>query len=126
MYMFCDCYWCSLSLCGKVRAQLQRGPFNDLLDMKRVMEHDVRSGEWKYVGTSYSNAQYAVSELVPDSWWSTLGHTFINKQIKNWISGDRRLKTKFKCNSDIMYVEYHFVVYAVHFWCNLHIKIDHN
>ena len=95
-----------------VRAQLQRGPFNDLLDMERIISYtdsEEKKGNMKYHGTSYSNAQYAIAKLVPDTWWSVLGHTFINRQVDNWIAVNKKLHTRFKCNSDIMYVMCYFL-----------------
>ena len=79
--------------------QLQRRPFNDVLDMDRIIVYD----NMMYKRTSYSNAQYTLSKLIPDTWWSILGHTFISKQVDKWISENKKLKhMHFKCNADIM------------------------
>eukprot|EP01083_Nonionella_stella_P034077 93279_1 len=80
-----------------VRAQLTRGPFNDLVDMKRIVDED-----HKYRGNAYSNAQFALIQLIPDSMWSVLGHSFISKPVMRWIESNAKLPDKFKCNSDVM------------------------
>jgi len=90
-----------------IRYKLNRGPFNDLLDIARITDADGH-----YTGTSYSNAQYALSALVPDNWWSVLGHTYLDAEVREWIaSADGAIDLRgvqedgtpnVKCNSDVM------------------------
>ena len=90
-----------------IRYKLNRGPFNDLLDIKRIIDD-----EGHYKGTTYSNAQYALNKLVPEEYWSVLGHTFLDDEINAWIEHSDKILDLYavqhdgtpsiKCNSDVM------------------------
>ncbi len=67
-----------------IRFKEQRGPFNDLFDIKNIID---LTGN--YIGTSYSNAQYILSKLIDDKKWNILGHTFIFDETIAWISDKR-------------------------------------
>jgi len=78
----------------------QRGPFNDLFDIKSVV--DVSGA---YNGNVYSNAQYLLNKLIDDRQWSVLGHTFIVYETEQRICDKRNavhLQLGLKCNSDVM------------------------
>eukprot|EP01084_Bolivina_argentea_P259295 437478_1 len=80
-----------------------KGPFNDLMDIMGVMEVDEDTNEPYYVGTSYSNAQYAFSHLIDKTEWSLLGHTTVNEKIDKWIWNKKtKFQSNYGCNSDLM------------------------
>ena len=78
-----------------------------MLDIKRIVNE-----EGHYRGTTYSNAQYAFSQLVPENWWSVLGHVYLDKEVSEWIADKESTidldgvqgdgTPSVKCNSDVM------------------------
>ena len=82
-----------------VRLKSQKGPFNDVVDIKRIVNVD-----GFYKGTSYSDAQYTLSKLLDDRLWTARGKTFITDEMMNWIA-DKRNKIHLSplgCNNDLM------------------------
>jgi len=75
------------------------GPFNELFDIKRVVDAD-----GTYKGTTYSNAQYLLNKLMDDRKWSVLGHTSLSEELNLWIADKRNPihPAPLQCNSDIM------------------------
>jgi len=86
-----------------VRYRLIRGPFNDLLDLGRVVSPnlDDRSAA-QYVGSAYSDAQMAINQLSDD--WGVLGHALLTDEVLSWVQGEASLTSDdpIYCNSDVM------------------------
>jgi len=80
-----------------------KGPFNDIVDITRVTDNGMTVKESaKYIGSAYTDAQYAVHELSES--WSILSHSALTDDVVAWISNGESLEssTTMQCNNDIM------------------------
>jgi len=83
------------------RIVLTKGPFNDIMDLSRVTDDALESTRSRYVGSAYTDAQYALHKLSAD--WGVLGHSVVGNKVDTWISSGKSMgSAKVRCNGDIM------------------------
>ena len=83
------------------RIVLTKGPFNDIMDFTRVTDDGLETATSKYIGSAYTDAQYAIHKLSDD--WGVLGHSVIGTTVDTWISQGKAMgSAKVRCNGDIM------------------------
>merc|ERR1719245_2779453 len=83
------------------RIVLTKGPFNDIMDFTRVTDDGLETTNSKYIGSAYTDAQYAIHHLSED--WGVLGHSVIGTKVDSWISSGKSMGTaQVRCNGDIM------------------------
>lgn len=83
------------------RIVLTKGPFNDIMDFTRVTDDGLETTASVYIGSAYTDAQYAIHKLSED--WGVLGHSVIGSKVDSWISSGKPMgSAKVRCNGDIM------------------------
>ena len=83
------------------RIVLTKGPFNDIMDFTRVTDDGLETTNSKYIGSAYTDAQYAIHKLSED--WGVLGHSVVGTKVDTWISSGKSMgSAKVRCNGDIM------------------------
>merc|ERR1712176_758262 len=83
------------------RIVLTKGPFNDIMDFTRVTDDGLETTNSKYIGSAYTDAQYAIHKLSED--WGVLGHSVVGTKVDTWISTGKTMgSAKVRCNGDIM------------------------
>eukprot|EP01083_Nonionella_stella_P196255 722277_1 len=83
------------------RIVLTKGPFNDIMDFTRVTDDGLETTNSKYIGSAYTDAQYAIHKLSED--WGVLGHSVVGTKVDTWISTGKSMgSAKVRCNGDIM------------------------
>eukprot|EP01084_Bolivina_argentea_P098202 176497_1 len=83
------------------RIVLTKGPFNDIMDFTRVTDDGLETTKSKYIGSCYTDAQYAIHKLSQD--WGVLGHSVIGSKVDSWIASGKSMgSAKVRCNGDIM------------------------
>jgi len=85
------------------RIAITKGPFNDILDLTRHSDDGLRTKHSEYIGSAYTDIQYAIHSLSED--WSILGHSVLgaNDSVSKWISDGAPLDNpRMICNGDIM------------------------
>ena len=83
------------------RIVLTKGPFNDIMDFTRVTDDGLETTQSTYIGSAYTDAQYAIHKLSED--WGVLGHSVIGSKVDSWISRGKKMgSAKIRCNGDIM------------------------
>eukprot|EP00486_Rosalina_sp_Unknown_P004769 CAMPEP_0201570246 /NCGR_PEP_ID=MMETSP0190_2-20130828/12401_1 /ASSEMBLY_ACC=CAM_ASM_000263 /TAXON_ID=37353 /ORGANISM="Rosalina sp." /LENGTH=816 /DNA_ID=CAMNT_0047993567 /DNA_START=127 /DNA_END=2574 /DNA_ORIENTATION=- len=83
------------------RIVLTKGPFNDIMDFTRVTDDGLETTTSKYIGSAYTDAQYAIHKLSED--WGVLGHSVVGTKVDSWISQGKAMgSAKVRCNGDIM------------------------
>eukprot|EP01084_Bolivina_argentea_P117482 208641_1 len=83
------------------RIVLTKGPFNDIMDFTRVTDDGLETTNSKYIGSAYTDAQYAIHKLASD--WGVLGHSVIGTSVQTWIEKGKYMgAAKVRCNGDIM------------------------
>lgn len=85
------------------RISLNKGPFNDIMDVTRHSQDNLRTAYSKYIGSAYTDVQYAIHQLADD--WAILGHSVlgVNDSVLEWIQKGKPLDNpRMICNGDIM------------------------
>mmetsp|Transcript_39963 Transcript_39963/g.63972 ORF Transcript_39963/g.63972 Transcript_39963/m.63972 type:complete len:993 (+) Transcript_39963:182-3160(+) len=83
------------------RIVLTKGPFNDIMDFTRVTNDGLETTNSVYIGSAYTDAQYAIHKLSED--WGVLGHSVVGTKVDSWISEGKTMgSAKVRCNGDIM------------------------
>mmetsp|Transcript_26979 Transcript_26979/g.44251 ORF Transcript_26979/g.44251 Transcript_26979/m.44251 type:complete len:991 (-) Transcript_26979:547-3519(-) len=83
------------------RIVLTKGPFNDIMDFTRVTDDGLQTTNSKYIGSAYTDAQYAIHKLSED--WGVLGHSVMPTKVDTWIEEGKAMGVaKCRCNGDIM------------------------
>jgi len=83
------------------RIVLTKGPFNDIMDFTRHSDDGLRTANSKYIGSAYTDVQYAINSLASD--WGVLGHSVMGDSVIEWIEKGEPMGTpKMICNGDIM------------------------
>eukprot|EP00488_Nonionellina_sp_1-RS-2012_P001599 TRINITY_DN25_c0_g1_i2.p1 TRINITY_DN25_c0_g1~~TRINITY_DN25_c0_g1_i2.p1 ORF type:complete len:227 (-),score=68.26 TRINITY_DN25_c0_g1_i2:485-1165(-) len=80
-----------------------KGPFNDIMDFTRVTNDGLETDNSQYIGSAYSDAQYAIHHLSDD--WNVLGHSAIGPKVNKWIVEGIQMTGQTEvivCNGDIM------------------------
>ena len=61
----------------------------------------MRTANSKYVGSAYTDVQYAINSLATD--WGVLGHSVMGDSVIDWIEKGKPMgNPKMICNGDIM------------------------
>ena len=66
------------------RIVLTKGPFNDIMDFTRVTDDGLETTNSKYIGSAYTDAQYAIHGLAED--WGVLGHSVLGLFVYKILS----------------------------------------
>eukprot|EP00488_Nonionellina_sp_1-RS-2012_P001600 TRINITY_DN25_c0_g2_i1.p1 TRINITY_DN25_c0_g2~~TRINITY_DN25_c0_g2_i1.p1 ORF type:complete len:285 (-),score=99.66 TRINITY_DN25_c0_g2_i1:306-1160(-) len=66
-----------------------KGPFNDIPDFTRITNDGLETSDSQYIGSAYSDTQYAVNKLSED--WSVLSHAVLDPTVDVWISSGEPL-----------------------------------
>jgi hypothetical protein len=83
------------------RIVLTKGPFNDIMDFTRHSDDGLRTANSKYVGSAYTDVQFAINKLATD--WGVLGHSVLGDDVIDWIEKGKPMGTpRMICNGDIM------------------------
>jgi len=83
------------------RIVLTKGPFNDIMDFTRHSDDGLRTATSKYVGSAYTDVQFAINKLASD--WGVLGHSVLGDDVIDWIEKGKPMGTpRMICNGDIM------------------------
>jgi len=83
------------------RIVLTKGPFNDIMDFTRHTDDGLRTTTSKYIGSAYTDVQYAINSLASD--WGVLGHSVMGDSVIDWIEKGKPMGTpRMICNGDIM------------------------
>jgi len=83
------------------RIVLTKGPFNDIMDFTRHSDDGLRTAASKYVGSAYTDVQFAINKLASD--WGVLGHSVLGDDVIDWIEKGKPMGTpRMICNGDIM------------------------
>merc|ERR1712087_890254 len=83
------------------RIVLTKGPFNDIMDFTRHSDDGLRTANSKYIGSAYTDVQFAINQLADD--WGVLGHSVLGDDVIDWIEKGKPMGTpRMICNGDIM------------------------
>jgi len=83
------------------RIVLTKGPFNDIMDFTRHSDDGLRTPNSKYVGSAYTDVQFAINKLATD--WGVLGHSVLGDDVIDWIEKGKPMgNPRMICNGDIM------------------------
>ena len=69
--------------------------------MQRHTDDGLRTPNSKYIGSAYTDVQYAINSLAAD--WGVLGHSVLGDNVIDWIETGKPLgNPRMICNGDIM------------------------
>merc|ERR1712087_800786 len=81
------------------RIVLTKGPFNDIMDFTRHSDDGLRTPNSKYVGSAYTDVQFAINKLATD--WGVLGHSVLGDDVIDWIEKGKPMgNPRMICNGD--------------------------